>query len=599
MKGSWGEEFIEEVRARNDIADVISDYVRLKKVGNRHVGLCPFHTEKTPSFSVSTDKQLFYCFGCHANGDVFSFIMKKEGLDFVEAVEFLARRAGLAIPERKGGEGALGKPPLYRALEEAARYYHWVLLNGLAAQPAREYLANRGVAAESLDRFQIGFAPKSWDALLKKLTGQGYGAELLLEAGLVMRAEEGARFYDRFRGRVMFPIQDQRGQVIGFGGRVLDDGQPKYLNSPEGKVFKKGLNWYGLAQAKSSIRQTGQAIVVEGYLDAIMAHQFGFRNTVASLGTALTVEQARALSSLAEEIIIAYDSDAAGHAATQRGIEILQEMGSRVRIMIIPEGKDPDEFLRRKGADEFKRLLEAAVPATEYRVRLALQGVSRSDPRSRLEATRRVVPILRSIVDPVERQVFIELAATQLGVTEETIRFQVKQQGLTRKKGENWDKTGKKGDNTRHDEVENNGYDRRLKVEREILKIILQLPGLRAEALKRLEKDDFSDASCRLLFERLASSQEKAFPAGRADSATPEQRTLLELVSRLSLEPLNYVDPARALSNLIEVVKENRLVERIRQLEKRINEAGVLDPELVQEYHQLLSRRKGFQAAPK
>ncbi|MCL4424913.1 MAG: DNA primase [Firmicutes bacterium] len=608
MKGYWGDEFLEEVRGKSDIADVISDYVRLKKTGSRLYGLCPFHAEKTPSFSVSVEKQLFYCFGCQASGDVFSFIMRKEGLDFPQAVEFLARRAGLSLPVRREGDQAAWKEPVYRALDQAARYYHWILLNSPSAQRARDYLSRREVSQGSIVQFQLGFAPPVRDGLLRSLLRKGFSVESLLEAGLIMKAAEdslantgpspeGSNYYDRFRGRIMFPIQDHRGQVIGFGGRVLDDSQPKYLNSPEGKIFKKGNNWYGLAQARAGIRQTGQAIVMEGYLDVLMAHQFGFRNAVASLGTALTREQAHSLSTLAEEIIFSYDSDAAGFSATQRGIEILRELGSRVRIIEIPEGKDPDEFLRKKGPQEFRRLLTEAVPVMEYRMEQALRNLDRSNPRSRLEATQRVILILRAIEDPVEAQVFLEMAAIRLGVPEETIRFQVKKQGLPRKKRENWDRTGKKGHNTNRDEVENNGYDGRVKTEREILKLLLQRPELREQGRSQLEKEDFSDESCQLLFQKLSFSQDSTSQDSWFAPGDSQDRSLLELVSRLSLETISYDQPARALKALIGALKENRRRQRLLEIEKRINEAGgVLDPELVQEFHQLMSRSKGSQA---
>ena len=365
----YPEELIEEIRLRNDIVDVVSSYVKLERKGRRYFGLCPFHNEKTPSFSVEPAKQFFYCFGCNKGGTVIQFIMNIEHLDFVEAVKHLAERAGIALPEP---EDAGEKEKTYRRKEilnlnkEAARFYFSVLAgkSGIAAQ---SYLKKRGLTEKTICQFGLGLAPASWNELSELLLSKGASQELLISSGLSLKSKNG-ELYDRFRDRIMFPIFDIRGNIIGFGGRVADKTQPKYMNSPDTPVYNKSRELYGLNYARQS--KSKKLLIVEGYMDVISLHQAGIDYAVASLGTALTQAQAWILKKYAEEVIIAYDADSAGQAATLRGLEILERAGCSGKVLLIPDGKDPDEYVRNNGPEKFKNLIGGAISLLDYKIRV-------------------------------------------------------------------------------------------------------------------------------------------------------------------------------------------------------------------------------------
>lgn len=356
--GGIPEALLERIRERTDIAALIGEYVQLKKQGKNYIGLCPFHEERTPSFTVSPHKQMFYCFGCQAGGSVFNFLMLKEDIPFAEAVRVLARRAGITLPEddtpearRKEGERAA----LLRAMELAARYFCARLADG-AGETARGYLERRGLDAATVDAWRLGYAPTGWRGLSDALAGRGVPASALEKSGLSGRSTAGEGLYDRFRDRLMFPIADRRGRVIAFGGRALDDKtQPKYLNSPETPLFSKRRALYGFDRAREAIARRGEAVVVEGYLDLIAAHRAGVDWAVASLGTALSQEQAMEVSRLADNVVIAYDADSAGSQATLRGLEMFQRLGARVRVAELPAGEDPDSVFRARGAAGTRR----------------------------------------------------------------------------------------------------------------------------------------------------------------------------------------------------------------------------------------------------
>ena len=342
------EEILEKIKSQNDIVDVISERVRLRKAGRNFTGLCPFHNEKTPSFSVSQEKQIYKCFGCGEAGNVISFVMKDKNLPFVEAVKYLANRANIPLEMHNGekSKSAKKKDLLYRVNVEAAKFFFSNLMNN---QNAKEYFLNRGIKEETIKKFGLGFANDSWNSLMFYLRKKGINDVLLEEAGLISVNKEKGRKYDRFRNRVMFPVFDYQGKVIGFGGRVLDDSKPKYLNSPETLVFQKGTNLYGLNFALKHNMSERYFVIVEGYMDLISLHQYGITNVVASLGTALTINQARLLKRYADKVIISYDADMAGQMATLRGLEILRTAGFDVRVLNIPQGKDPDEYVRSNG----------------------------------------------------------------------------------------------------------------------------------------------------------------------------------------------------------------------------------------------------------
>ncbi|WP_139904081.1 DNA primase [Clostridium thermarum] len=411
------DEIIQRVKEENDVVDVISEVVKLKRAGRNYMGLCPFHREKSPSFSVSVDKQIYKCFGCGESGNVFTFVMKNRNIDFVEAVKYLANRANITIEYDDYKTRVLEdqKERLYSVNVEAARFFY---SNLLRSKKSQEYFSARGISVSTVKRFGLGFAPDSWHDLMNALKRKGFSELDMLNVGLVIKSEKG-NIYDRFRNRVMFPVFDYRGKVIGFGGRVLDDSKPKYLNSPESLIFQKGTNLYGLNFAlKHNNNRT--FIIVEGYMDCISLHQHGITNAVASLGTALTVQQAKLLKRYGDKIVISYDADAAGQAATIRGLEILRKEGFDVKVLTVPSGKDPDEFIRANGKEAFLRLVENALPLMDYKIKKAAEGLNFNDSEEVIKYVKKVTESLADL-NPVEKDVYISKISQQTGIKEQAI----------------------------------------------------------------------------------------------------------------------------------------------------------------------------------
>lgn len=422
MAGFFAEEFLSDVLARVDIVDVIGEYVQLRRKGKDWWGLCPFHGEKTPSFSVAQDKQFYHCFGCHAGGNAFQFIQNIEKCDFGEAVEILAKRAGLPLPERRSGADGREREELRTALYEigrsAARYFHDVLRSPPGLK-ALEYLQGRGLTERTIKRFGLGFAPDGHDEALRFLEAQGYSREHLKAFGVA--GEKDGRWYDYFRNRVMFPIIDRRGRIVGFGGRVMDGSQPKYLNSPESPVFNKRQNLFGLNLAQS-IRGLERLIIVEGYMDVISMHQAGVPYTVASLGTALTEEQARLMRRYASEVFIAYDGDAAGQKAALRSLDILRDAGLGVKVVEFPGGMDPDDYARKFGLTGVEELLDGALPMLDFKLAtIAAQcDLGTEDGRKRY-LSQCCRDVLSRIASPVELDIYIKRLSRETGVSEMAI----------------------------------------------------------------------------------------------------------------------------------------------------------------------------------
>lgn len=420
MESPSDAQLIDRVREANDLVEVVSGYVRLQRAGHTYKGLCPFHSEKTPSFTVSPDKQLFYCFGCQAGGNVFHFVMKIENLDFPGALKLLADRAGIPLPEPELSPEAKARrerrEKLQSVVDLAIRFYHGVLQRHEAGAPGRAYVQQRGLTGATVDRFELGFAPNAWDALVRFLTKRQADLGLAEEAGLLLRRREGG-YYDRFRNRLMFPIRDGRGKAVGFGGRAVDGAEPKYLNSPETLLFHKGENLFGLHLAGEAIREQGYAVVVEGYLDAVTCHQYGFRQVVASLGTALTEAQARLLARRAVEVRIAYDADAAGQTATWRGLDLLSSGGFRVKVVPLPSGEDPDSTLRVQGPGEFERRLKDAEPLVDYKLRVIAGRYDLASLEDKVQAVRAMLPVLAGIESAVAREEYLPKVAAVLGVS--------------------------------------------------------------------------------------------------------------------------------------------------------------------------------------
>jgi DNA primase len=419
MAGLIPENIIEEILGRIDIVELISAYFPLKRAGRNFKTTCPFHKEKTPSFMVSPDKQIFHCFGCNEGGNSIHFLMKYERLEFPEAVRALARRAGVIIPEVKNkAEGTLG---LYKINNLALQFYQETLRQSGGAQTARLYLKKRSLNEETINKFKLGFAPAQGETLVNFLRQKEINLELVRNSGLIVRREAREGFFDFFRGRIIYPIFDIRERVVGFGGRVMDESLPKYINSPESSIYKKGEMLYGLNFSRETIRGKGFAIVVEGYMDLIMLFQAGFHNIVATLGTALTSQQARLLKRFASSVVVVYDGDKAGEMASLRGLEIFLEEGLDVKLVALPEELDPDSFLRLKGRDEFETVLKGAQNLFAYRLGLLSREFDMHSLEGKMRIIKEILPTISKVENMVLRAEFIKQVAEVLSVSQESL----------------------------------------------------------------------------------------------------------------------------------------------------------------------------------
>jgi len=411
---------IDEVKQRIDIVDVVSQYAKLTKAGRTFRALCPFHSEKNPSFFVYPEQQSWHCFGaCNTGGDVFSFVMKKQGIDFGEALRLLAQRAGVNVPSRAepGGEDK-EKQKLFQINETAAQYFH-SLLNSGAGEKAKSYLTKRGLSTKTIADFKLGYSLDSWDALKQYLINRGYTEGKLLSAGLIVEAEAG-KTHDRFRHRLMFPIFDSRGRITGFGARALDDSLPKYINSPQTPLFDKSSTLYSINLATAAIRQQNLAVIVEGYMDVITAHQNGFCNVVASMGTSVTEKQVSILKRLSKNIALALDADAAGDEATLRAVGYENTLDAEVKVIILPRGKDPDDVIK-EDAKAWQKLLEEALPIVDYTFNVVTSELDLTKAMGKSQVVAKLLPIIAAINDPIRQAHYLQKLAQLLKVSERSI----------------------------------------------------------------------------------------------------------------------------------------------------------------------------------
>ena len=419
----YSDELIEEIRSSNDIVDIISQYVVLKRSGRNFFGLCPFHKEKSPSFSVSPDRQIFHCFGCGVGGNVIHFVSKIENINFIETLQLLAERANISLPTLDSTEDNKIlelKSRLYKLNELAAKFYHENLYNP-NSKPAQEYVKKRKLDNKTLKKFLIGYSC-NYNELYNFLKEQGFNEEEMLASNLICKNQNG-QMVDRFRKRLMFPIQDVKNRTIAFGGRVLDNTLPKYINSPEGLVYSKGRNLFGLNIAKNS--QNKDIIIVEGYMDAISLHQRGIDNAVASLGTALTEAQGRLLTRYGEKVIIGYDSDGAGQAATLRGLEILNNMGCDLRILQMEGAKDPDEYVIKYGSGRFNMLVNEAISLVEFKIKILKNSLNLDNVNDKIKFLNEIAKILSKVTSQLEKEVYIEKIAKEYNISKEAIYAQI------------------------------------------------------------------------------------------------------------------------------------------------------------------------------
>ena len=555
------ERFLDELIARTDIVDLVSESVRLTKKGRNYWGLCPFHSEKTPSFSVSADKQIFKCFGCGKGGGAINFVMEMENLPFRDAVEVLAKRAGLEMPADTGGPSAGARARREKLLainKQAARTFHKWLYEPEGAQ-GLEYLRKRGLSQRTLTRFGLGFAPNRWDALIEALAQEGYDKRDLLDAGLAVNNKDG-RIYDRFRNRVMFPIIDIRGEVIGFGGRVMDDSTPKYLNSPDTPVYNKSRNVFALNIAKKS--KAGRVILTEGYMDTISLHQAGFDSAVASLGTSLTSEHAQLLSRYFPEAIISYDGDGAGIAAAQRAIPLLEKAGLKVRVLRVTGAKDPDEFIKSYGRDAFARLLDQSENQVDYRLDQLRAQYNLEDDAQRVAFLQDAAQLLSTLSSPVEREIYGGHAAQAAGVSPEVMAQEVKKAFSRRvrkqqKQQERRDLTPAvqlqpKQRGLRYENI------RSARAEEGVIRLLLLDPSLAGD-MEQLREEDFSSPllgkAYTLLLRRARDGLSTQLPL-LAGELTGEEMDHLAYVAG---QPESLANSRRSLADYIAVIRGEAL----------------------------------------
>ncbi|MFZ4627315.1 MAG: DNA primase [Blastocatellia bacterium] len=508
--------FSEEVRQQADIVRIVSDYLTLRKKGANYWGCCPFHQEKTPSFTVSASKQFFKCFGCGKAGDVFTFVMELEGASFPEAVETIAGKIGLAIPVTE-------KADLYEALDRkraelfqlnqwALEFFEESLLHDAEGRRAQDYLVQRGVLDATRKTFRLGYAPNRWDALGSHLQAKGASRAQIETSGLVSLKEGAAGFYDRFRGRLIFPIQDPQGRVVAFGGRLLGEGEPKYLNSPETAVYTKGHHLFGLSYARDAIRRRGFVILVEGYLDFLIPYQAGIQNLVASLGTALTDHQVRLLGRYVRQIVVNFDPDSAGVAATKRSLEVLLANGFKVNVLSLPDNLDPDEFIRKHGAEGYWQALKTSHRFLDYIVEQAIRARDPRSPAGKVETINEILPYVKLVRDRIERADYVERIADRLKVDSQLIRDEFRTAVEARQE--------KVSDRVRHALVA-------LKpAEKTLLQSMLASPSVRHRLLATLREEDYLHLRTARLFQILIdfdrAEREPTWPALNEALADPD-----------------------------------------------------------------------------
>ncbi len=574
-------DFLDTLRHSIDLAELVSEHVSLRRRGSEFVGLCPFHDERTPSFTVSADKQLFHCFGCGAGGDALTFTMKLEGLEFPEAVRSLAARAGLELPSDEdpaAAERRRRRQGLLEVMELAARYFESALWKTEAGAVARQYLERRGIEQELAQRFQLGYAMPSWNGLLRALGRRGVSGSQLERAGLVGGDERGDRRYDRFRHRLIFPIWDATGRVVAFGGRQLaDERGPKYINSPETELFKKGTLWYGLHLARAAARRQGLMVAVEGYMDVMACHAHGFDNVVASMGTALSRDQAWSLARVVPAITMAYDADAAGTEATLRSLDVFHETGIAAAVAVLPAGTDPDDLLRQRGAEAWQEAVAGAVPLLSFRVQVALSRHPELTTDAKVAVVRELTPALLALGDDIRLSEGIRQLAERLQLSERAIRGDLaraaRRSGRRRQARQLATATGTGGEATLEQVLSLPPAVR--KAERRIIRLLMDDPrrfaatrGDAAADVEPLAPDHFTEPSLRAVFAAIEASAAGGaqFRPGDVMAGLDSEEVKREL-SGVLLEDFGPGDPKRTLRDCVATLISYRTREAIGRLQ--------------------------------
>lgn len=564
-------QLIEDIRNKADIVKVVSEYVKLKKRGKNYLGMCPFHQEKDPSFTVSPEKQIFHCFGCNEGGNAYAFLMKMENIGFVDAVAELGEKVGISVPKvASRGPSRSDKDKLYQVTSLAAKYYQACLEDELG-QLARDYLAKRKIDPKTKEAFGLGYAPPGWDNLFKHLISRGVAPEQIERAGLVLKREGKQGYYDRFRDRLIFPVLDHRGRVVAFGGRALGDEEPKYLNSPDTALYHKGETLFGLNLSKDQIKKSRTAIMVEGNFDLITPYQAGFTNAIASMGTALTSYQCKLLSRYCDTIVLAFDADAAGGKAAERSIELLKNQGLKVKVAQLVGGKDPDEVINNKGAEGFKACLDSALPYLEFKLKIVLKRHNLKEIESRSKALRESAAILAQETDDFIKKEYAKRLATALRTEPETVLAEVKRLGHYPKQGQK---------NLRR--MTEKPSSKVAEAEKHLIALAVQKPELLEQIKERLEIGDFNQPETRAIASLLFETEFKGKSSVHWLLDNVPDESAKKFLSRQMIEDLSVEEDklVEMMNDCISVLKNERVRSRITELKLEIKEAeasGQLD----------------------
>lgn len=583
----YSEELIEEIRSSNDIVDVISKYVTLKRSGRNFFGLCPFHKEKSPSFAVSPDKQIFHCFGCGAGGNVIHFISKIEGLDFKDTLELLANRVNIELPTLDNLEDdktARLKLKVYEINKIAAEFYHENLYKP-TSKTAQEYIKKRKLDNRTLKAFLIGYAG-NFNELYLLLKQKGYTEEEMLASSLVKRTENGG-YMDSFRKRLMFPIQDVRERVIAFGGRVLDDSKPKYINSPENIVYSKGRNLFGLNVAKK--HDTKKIVIVEGYMDAISLYQRGITNVVASLGTAMTEAQGRLLRRYSEQVILGYDADGAGQAAILRGMEILQNLGCDIRVLQIEGAKDPDEYVLKYGPERFQKCVDNAISLVEFKVKVLLKELNIENTNDKIKFLNEIAKILAKVTNQMEREIYVDKIAKEYKISKEAIYAEVNK--LMYKDNQGSKKLEKRVVTmVPKEEKENSVSEAVLKRENLVIYLLINEYSKCYEKIKNLItlnyiQDDTNKQILKKMYEE--------FEKGNSNTSQLldwfQDEKIISHITEIMAGDFEITDVNKAIDDLISIYEKEKLISRRNEILKKLESVSEAGSEEVKELEKELN----------
>lgn len=554
----FSSDLLEEIRNRCDVVDIISEYVHLKPAGKGFKGLCPFHEEKTPSFMVSPEKQLFHCFGCGEGGNVFNFLMKYEKLSFFEAVKMLAQKSGVPLPVDEEKDNILHKKKerLYKLNNLVANYYRECLFRTNQRKKVINYFKKKGINDTSVEKYKLGYAPSGWDALSNFLKKKDYSYEELIKAGLIKKSKIEGKYIDYFRDRIIFPIFNLSGRVIGFGGRVLDDSLPKYINSPETLVYNKGSNLYSLNFAKEDIRKKNYIIIVEGYTDVLITQQYGFNNIAASLGTALTAKQIDLIKRFTNAVLIAYDADSAGNMATLRSLDLLVKAGLEIKVIDLPQGYDPADFLIKKGSETFQNLINRSLSLIDYKLKLLYSKYSIKIIEGKVKVVKEILPTLNVIGSEVELRAQIKKISEELKLSEEAILIELKRY-----------KRGSR--DSSHNFIKLNSESGNIKAEKILIGCMLENEEIVRNIFTKLKVEDFTV----LLHRQIVTAIEKNL---KYDKIVDSQKVIdylnddkaAKLISNILMEETITFDE-KIIYGYVDTINNFKLAQERKNLEKR------------------------------